>query len=72
MEEEEDEEFHACEADEVDDGLLQPPAGMRWSSVVAGFDGFLWSGERGVAEGFVEDTEEEVEDGDAEGGLGDG
>jgi hypothetical protein len=66
----EDAELHEEQAEEVDDGLLEPPCGARGLAVVAGADGLGWVGEGGVEGGAVEDFEEENEDRDAEGGLG--
>ena len=67
--EEEDEELHAGQADAVDEELLEVPLDLGGGAVVAGFDGFGWVGEGCAEEEVVEGFEDEVEDGDADGGL---
>jgi hypothetical protein len=63
-------EFHEQEAQEVDDGLLEPPCCAGWDTVVAGADGFGGVGEGSEKGTAVEDFEEEDEDGDADCCLG--
>lgn len=69
LEEDEDAEFHAYETEEIDDALLQPPRGARRVTVVAGADGFGWSGHGGEEKTAVEELEKEDKDGYADGSL---
>lgn len=59
-------ELHANEAEEVDDGLLEPPCCARRVAIVAAANGFRGVGEGCKGEGAVEDFEEEHEDRDAD------
>jgi hypothetical protein len=65
----EDAQLHEEQAEEVDDGLFEPPCCAGRVAVVARADGFGGVGERGVLGAGVQDFEEEDEDGDADGGL---
>lgn len=65
----EDTQLHAEQAAKVNDGLLQPPQRVGWVSVVARLDRLGGLAEPCFGEQRGQDSEEEDEDGDAEGGL---
>lgn len=68
-EEDEDADLHAEQADEVDDGLLEPPPLVGRVAIIAGLDGLGGFAEGGEGDETGDDLEEEDEDWDAEGGL---
>ena len=59
-------EFHADQAEEIDDGLLEPPCSARWVTVVPAADGLGRIGEWGERESTVEDFQEQDKDWDAD------
>lgn len=64
-----DAQLHEEEANEVDEGLLEPPERLGRAAVVAGAQGLGGIGEGGVGEERVEDAEEEDKNGYADGCL---
>jgi hypothetical protein len=60
LEDGEDAEFHAEEAEEVDERLLEPPSDARGAAVVAAADGLwrvgYWSEQEGAMEKFEEEN----------------
>lgn len=62
-------DLHAEQADEVYDGLFEPPEGLRRATIVTRFDGLRGVREGRVLSDTVEDMEDEDEDRDSESRL---